>query len=170
MNPSSLRLSSPLFCLILAACGGHSPTSPGPTDSYSLSTSLTNNTGAATIVDAQIIIDKVVVYDSCPPQYQSPTLDTNGDPDGFVCVAPPVASVPLVSSGAIGPGNHQLIMLLSQISPNAQLNPYTMAAFNIVIHSPTGALLKTISLPSQTATLGPGSNGGPREILYGFSF
>jgi len=50
------------------------------------------------------------------------------------------------------------------------LNPYQVSSFTITIRRESGAVLKTISLPSATAILGPGANAGPRTIAYSFSF
>ncbi|HXO20026.1 MAG TPA: hypothetical protein VOA87_08895 [Thermoanaerobaculia bacterium] len=43
---------------------------------------------------------------------------------------------------------------------------YNVMAFDVVIYDRSGKVLKTISLPSQSARLG----GGRRSIVYSFSF
>jgi len=171
----STRLAFAAVAVLLSVAAGSRPGFRSPTaaadfpDLYSFSTSLTNLTGAATIVDAQVILDNVVVVDSCPPADQSPELDGDLNIVGYDCSAPPAAAVALAGSGAIGPGGHQLVVLLSAISQQATLSAYQVSAFTITIRQQSGAALKTINLPSEAAVLGPGANGGPRTIVYTFS-
>src|SRR5262249_50756871 len=114
MRGKAILVLAAISLVLLMACSGGSghgatgPTSPGNVVMYSLSTSLTNNTGAATIVDAQIIVDKVVVYDSCPPSEEDPQLGPDGTILDFICDAPAVSRVPLMASGPINTGPHTL--------------------------------------------------------------
>jgi hypothetical protein len=156
-----------LFLLIGCSGGSHgTPASPGNVFKYTLSTTLTNQTGAATIVDAQILIDNVVVGDSCPPADEQPDQNNDG---GSSCSAPPLPSVQIAATGTIGSGAHTLVMLLSSISNQSFLNSYQLAAIAIPIRDASGKVTETITIPSQTATLGPGNNGGPRTITVQFT-
>ena len=161
-----LALAAVGLVLVAGCSGGGHPTAPGSVFQYSFSTTLTNLTGAATIGDAQIAIDGNTVGDSCPPADESP--DQSGD-GGFSCDAPPMSSVQIASSGPINAGSHTLEMLLSQISSTSTLNPYRLSAITMPIRDSTGKVTETITIPSQTATLGPGHNGGPRTIVVQFT-
>ena len=51
-------------------------------DAFSLTTNMSNSSGEPTILDAQIIVDRVVVADSCPEEDQFPDFDADGNQAG----------------------------------------------------------------------------------------
>jgi len=131
---------------------------------FSMSTSLSNTSGAATIGDAEILIDNNVVADSCPPG----DLEQNTDPEGNVlsasCIAPGVSAVTLSAMGNIGPGNHSLLVFISQQATSLAPSPYAVKAFTFRVSDATGHLIKSISLPAQSANLAVG-----QSIVYEIS-
>ncbi|HXO19874.1 MAG TPA: hypothetical protein VOA87_08110 [Thermoanaerobaculia bacterium] len=106
---------------------------------------------------------------SCPPADLSPDVDGDGDGDGdivgYSCNAPAVSFVPFNTGGSIGPGTHRLEFFMSSQTTGGTPTPYNVTAFNFVIYDRSGKVLKTISQPSQTASLGSGGS-----IFYSFSF
>jgi uncharacterized protein YceK len=115
---------------------------------FTLSTTMSNSAGAATILDAQLLIDNNVVADSCPEEYVYPVIDSDGNVT-YSCNAPAVATADLSASGHIGPGMHTLWFFMS--SETARSQPYTVKAFTIQVFDPSGHLSKSIDLPTQSA-------------------
>jgi hypothetical protein len=158
-------LAATLAALCMGACGGGSggPTMPSGADTYRLSATMKNASGAETIFDATIRLDGFTVADSCLRNLQ-PITDSDGNVIGYYCDAPPAATVAFIAGGSIGPGSHRLeFYLVSQ----AQAVPatYTVPAFKLVVNGPDGKLLTTVNLPSQTASIGAGGS-----ISYTVSF
>lgn len=115
---------------------------------FSLSTTMSNSTGAPTILDAQLLIDNNVEADSCPPEDVYPETDPDGNVTYF-CNAPAVAAVNLSASDHIGPGTHTLLFFISGETSRSP-TPYTVQAFTIQVFDPGGHLSKSISLPAQS--------------------
>ncbi len=129
---------------------------------FSLSTNLSNSTGTPTLVDAQILIDNVVVADSCPQQYEFPQTDGDGNITYF-CEAPASSTVNLGTGGHIGPGLHTLLFFISSQTASAP-TPYTVMTFSLQVNDAQGNPLKTLSLPAQSAILRAG-----QSIVYEIS-
>lgn len=158
-----------LAALGMAGCNGLRSLTEPPDDvgltgpyTFSLSTSLRNTAGDATVIDAQILIDDVVVADSCPPLDEVPQTDGDGNVTDF-CEAPAAAAVNLGTGGHIGPGLHTVLFFISSQTSSAP-TPYTVAAFNIQVNDAKGNPLKTLSLPAQSASLRAG-----QSIVYQIS-
>ncbi len=151
----------------LTGCNSRSPTEPagppvpvglsGP-DKYSLTTTMTNTSGAATLSDGQILIDNVVVADSCPNADLNPEVDGDGNIIGYFCTKGASTSAILSAAGAIGPGSHTLRFFISEQTTAYAPTPYTVAAFTIGVRDTTGKLLKSVNLPAQTANLKVGDS------------
>jgi len=149
----------------LTGCNLLSPTDPGGglsgPDRYSLTTTMTNTPGVANLDEVQIYIDGNIVMDSCSnfdPQY-----DSDGNIVSDLCIDGSFASMTLSAAGSIGPGSHSMGFFISQTTGPSH-GTYTVAAFTIEVRDANGALLKSISLPAQTASLGTGGS-----IRYAFS-
>jgi len=151
----------------LTGCNSRSPTEPagppvpaglsGP-DKYSLTTTLANTSGTATLDDGQILIDNVVVEDSCPNADLELQFDGDGNIIGSFCTAGPSNSVYLSAAGNIGPGSHTMRFFISEQTTAYSPTPYTVAAFTIEVRDASGKLLKSINLPAQTANLKVGDS------------
>ncbi len=143
----------------LAGCNGlRSLTEPpdgltGP-DIYSLSTSLSNSSGAPTILEDQILIDNDVVADSCPADDLFPQTDSDGNILSYDCTAPAASTVALGSEGRIGPGTHRVRFFLNYQTTTSTPTPYTVMAFTFQVSDTKGNLIKSISLPAQSARIG----------------
>lgn len=129
---------------------------------FSLSTSLSNTAGVPTVIDAQILIDNVVVADSCPQQNEFPQTDGDGNVTYF-CEAPASAAVNLGTGGHIGPGLHTVLFFISSQTTSTPV-PYTVMAFSIQVNDAQGNPLKTLNLPAQSASLRAG-----QSIVYQIS-
>jgi hypothetical protein len=149
----------------LLGCVPPTPVLEGP-DTITLSTTITNDSGTANIVDAQIILDSVQVDESCPADL-SPETDANGNITGEDCSAAPSTSESLTAMSSIGPGSHRLEFHLLTLTAPVQPAPYTVAGFTVQVYDMGGNLLKTIRLPAQTATLGSTDSW---SIFYSFGF
>lgn len=153
-----------LAAFSLTGCNLLSPTEPGGDlsgpDRYRLTTTMTNTSGVANLDEVQIFIDGNMVMDSCSnfdPQYD------NNDNVSYLCTDGSVASLSLSAAGSIGPGSHSMGFSITQTSGPSN-GIYTVAAFTIEVRDANGALLKSISLPAQTASLGTGGS-----IKYSFT-
>jgi hypothetical protein len=172
MRLNGILLAATLLpALVMAACG-HArsitePASParltGPY-TFSLSTSLSNTSGAPTINDAQILIDNNVEADSCPPGDLEQLTDPDGNVIGASCIAPGTSAVTLSATGNIGPGSHSLLVFISQQSTGFSPTPYSVKAFTFQVTDATGHLIKSVNLPAQTASLAVG-----QSIAYTFT-
>jgi hypothetical protein len=151
-----------LAALGMTGCNGLRSLTEPPDDgltgpyTFSLSTNLSNSTGTPTVIDAQILIDNVVVADSCPQQDEFPQTDGDGNVTYF-CEAPASAEVNLGTGGHIGPGMHTVLFFISSQTASAP-TPYTVAAFSIQVNDAQGKPLKTLSLPAQSAALRAGQS------------
>ncbi|HEY0555507.1 MAG TPA: hypothetical protein VGG20_14695 [Thermoanaerobaculia bacterium] len=153
----------------LAGCNGLRSLTEPPDDegltgpyTFSLSTNLSNTAGTPTIIDAQILIDNIVVADSCPQQDEGSQTDGDGNITYF-CEAPASAEVDLGTGGHIGPGMHTVLFFISSQTASAP-TPYTVMAFSIQVNDAQGNPLKTLSLPAQSASLRAG-----QSIVYQIS-
>jgi len=130
---------------------------------FSLSTNLSNTAGVPTVIDAQILIDNVVVADSCPQQDEFPQTDGDGNITYF-CEAPASGAVNLGTGGHIGPGMHTIRFFISSQTGGNTPTPYIVMAFSIQVNDAQGNPLKTLSLPAQSASLRAG-----QSIVYEIS-
>jgi hypothetical protein len=152
-----------LAALGLAGCHSlRTPTEPPPLEgltgpySFSLSTTIRNSAGAATLVNGQILIDNFVVAESCPQEDLFPQLDPDGNVIGFLCYAPATSRATLSVNGHIGPGSHTILFFISdQILDHA---PYTVMAFTFQVKDGQGNPIKSISLPTQSGDLASGQS------------
>jgi hypothetical protein len=133
----------------------------GP-DTFSLTTNMSNSTGDATILDAQILIDNNVVADSCPAGDDFPDFDPDGNQVGSSCSAPAVPTATLSTAGHIGPGTHTMRFFMS--SETTTRAPYSVLPFTIRVIDQNGVHLPDINLPGQSGTLGSGGS-----IVYSFT-
>jgi hypothetical protein len=143
----------------MAGCNGlRSLTEPpdGLTGPYtfSMATSMSNSSGAPTILEAQIIIDNDVVADSCPEEDLIPQTDADGNIVSYDCTAPAASTVTLSTEGHIGPGTHRVRFFLSSQTTTSTPTPYTVMAFTFRVCDAKGNLIKSISLPAQSARIG----------------
>jgi len=151
-------LAAALVALGMAGCHGGSLPTEGLTGSFkfSFSTVMSNTSGVASIEHAQTFVDNVPVADSCPPKDQESEYDANGNVVSILCAAPKMAIVNFSAVNQIGPGNHTLRFAISQQTTNSSPSPYRVAAFHFVVTDASGALVKDISLPTQTGNLAAG--------------
>jgi hypothetical protein len=156
--PRNALLAVLLLALSLGGCGGGSSPTEGTVASlqFSLSTTLTNTAGIATIQDAQVRLDNAVKMDSCPRGATEPQYDANGKVIGFDCVFKGAATVTLSAADRIGSGSHTLLFFISQQTTNHSPSPYRISAFTIQITDIQGKPVKTISLPAQSGNLASG--------------
>jgi hypothetical protein len=133
----------------------------GP-DTFSLTTNMSNSTGDATILDAQILIDNNVVADSCPAGDDFPDFDPDGNQVGSSCSAPAVPTATLSTAGHIGPGTHTMRFFMS--SETTTRAPYTVLPFTVRVIDQNGVHLPDINLPGQSGTLASGGS-----IVYSFT-
>jgi len=159
-------LAVPLLVAVLLGGCDPGPTGPEGPDTFTLHTTMSNVSGAATILDAQILVDNFVEAESCPAGELTPDVDADGNIVGYTCNAPAVSSAAFDVGGNIGPGSHRLEFFMSSQTTGGTDTRYNVMAFDVVIYDRGGKVLKTISLPSQSARLG----GGQRSIVYSFSF
>jgi hypothetical protein len=161
---SFAAFAAALAALCVGGCGGGGgPTMPEGPDTFTVSASMRNASGSPTILEATIRLDGLTVADSCL-RYLQPITDSDGNVIGYSCEAPPAATVTLSGGGNISPGSHRLefyMALPAQAAPAL----YTVPPFNLVVKGSGGKPLQTISLPSQTASLGAGGS-----IVYMVSF
>jgi hypothetical protein len=129
----------------------------GP-DTFSLTTNMSNSTGDATILDAQILIDNNVVADSCPDADEFPDFDPDGNQVGTSCSAPAVATATLSTAGHIGPGTHTMRFFISSQTTNYTRTPYTVLPFTIRVVDQNGVHLPDINLAGQAASLQVGGS------------
>jgi|GEM_PF-4933514 len=121
---------------------------------FSFSTTLSNTSGAATILEAQVIIDNDVVADSCPPEDLFPETDADGNILSYSCSAPAVATVAFSPGGHIGPGTHRVRFFLNSQTTTSTPTSYAVMAFTLQVNDAKGNPLKSISLPAQTGRIG----------------
>jgi hypothetical protein len=155
-----------LVTLLCALIGCSGPTIPGGPDTFTLQTTMDNTSGAATILDAQILYDNLVIADSCPQNDQYPITDVDGNILGDGCTAPPVRTVAFSAGNNTAPGSHHLDFFMSSQSTAGTPTPYQVAAFTLTIVGSGGKVIKTIPLPAMSGSLG----GGRGSITYIFSF
>jgi hypothetical protein len=141
-----------------------SPASLAGPYTFSMSTTLSNTSGTPTIVDAEVLIDNNVEADSCPPGDRELDTDPDGNVISFSCTAPAVAAVTLSTGGHIGPGMHTMLFFISSQTAGSSPTPYTVMAFTFQVSGANGNLIKSISLPSQSANLAIG-----QSIVYTFT-
>ena len=129
----------------LWAVGGcsnsNSPTS-GSAFMVVITATITNTANAATITEAQLIVD--------------------GGTASIIDPSPAAATGVLGTSGQAGSGPHTMAVAITgqTTSPSS----YTVSLASVQVFDLNRTLLKTIMLPNQTATLGTGSSIG-----YSFS-
>ena len=143
-----MRLKQALVAVMLAgtwAMGCSNSNSPTSSNSFTLAVNvnLANTANVATITDAQLVIDGATAV--------------------IFSQATPVASAPLGTTGQAGGGPHSLQVLLVGQTTSTPTS-YTVASATIQVFDLNRTLLKTITLPNQTAVLGTGSS-----ISYSFS-
>ena len=143
-----MRLKQALVAVMLAgmwALGCSNSNSPTSSNAFTLAVNvnLANTANVATITDAQLIVDGATAV--------------------IFSQAAPVASAPLGTTGQAGAGPHTMQILLTRQSTSSPMS-YTVAQATIQIFELNQTLLKTITLPTQTAAL---VNGG--SISYSFS-
>jgi len=123
--------------LALAACGGggHSPTTPAGSTTI-FSTVLLDQQFAATILDAKLVVDGVVVAESASTVAASVTI--------------------LAGQGSLSSGHHTLSVVIAAqtVSPSA----YTALAPDISIFDASGTRIKDIKLTDRSATLATGQS------------
>jgi hypothetical protein len=146
----------------MAGCNGlRSLTEPpdGLTGPYifSMSTSLSNTAGTPTLLDAQLVIDRNNLADSCPQQYIVAQPDSDGNIT-FDCQAPAVSAVTLSWEGKIGGGTHTILFFISSQTTGASPSPYTVAAFTFQVRDAQGNLIKSIRLPTQSGNFANGQS------------
>ncbi len=125
----------------LGCSGSNSPTSSGAF-MLVLNVSVANTAMAATITDAQLVVDGATAV--------------------LFSVAVPAASAALNTSGQAGTGPHTMAVVIS--GQTASPTSYTVATATIQVFDLNRTLLKTIMLPTQTAVLATGGS-----INYSFS-
>jgi hypothetical protein len=125
-----------LFALLIAACGGggHSPTAPAGFTTFA--TVLLNQNFAATIGDAKLVVDGVVVGDSAS------TI--------------PASTVILVGMGNLGAGHHPLSVVIAAQTDSP--SPYTTLAPDISFFDPSGTRIRELKLPDRSASLATGQS------------
>jgi len=125
----------------LGCSNSNSPTS-GSAFMVVISATITNTAMAATITEAQLIVD--------------------GGTASIVAPSPAASTQTLGTSGQAGSGPHTMAVTITgqTTSPNS----YTVSAATVQVFDLNRTLLKTITLPNQTAVLGTGSS-----ISYSFS-
>jgi uncharacterized protein YceK len=132
---------------------------------FSMSTSLSNTSGTPTILDAQLLIDSNVVADSCPEEDLFPQTDADGNVTSYFCTAPATFAVTLSAEGHIGPGRHTMMLFfISSQTVDRAPTPYAVMAFTFQVSDAKGNLIKSISLPTQSANL-----AGGQSIVYEIS-
>jgi hypothetical protein len=134
-------LAAALAVLCAAGCHGNGPTAPGPTDTFRLRATMSSTDGTATMVDAGVALDGQVVASSCG------AVDSDGN-----CLTPAVSTYTFVGGGGIAPGMHTLLFFVDSQTTGRPVT-YTVSPFAVLIYDQNGKLLKTVSLPAQTATL-----------------
>lgn len=142
-----MRLKQALVAVTLAGMwalgcsNSNSPTS-GSAFMLVLNVSLANTAKAATITDAQLVVDgaTAVIFASTTP----------------------AASATLNTSGQAGTGPHSVVVVIT--GQTSTPNSYTVAMPTIQVFDLNRTLLKTIMLPTQTAVLATGG-----MISYSFS-
>jgi hypothetical protein len=122
-------------------CGYKSPTS-GDAFSLVLTVPVANTAKAATITDAQLVVD--------------------GATEVLFAQTTAAASTTLSTSGQAGAGPHTLAVVIT--GQTASPTSYTVASATIQVFDLNRTLLKTIMLPTQTAVLATGGS-----ISYSFS-
>jgi len=152
----------------LTGCNLLSPTEPGDNglsgpDKFSLTATMTDTSGTPSLNEIQIIIDGNIVADSCSSS--DPQYDGDGNIIDYICADGSTVSLTLSAASPIGPGSHTVKIFVSQSTQydHAPRGPYSVAAFTIEVNGADGKLLKTISLPAQTAA------GGAFSVSYPFT-
>jgi hypothetical protein len=135
-----------LAIMLVASCAlgctrSNSPTASGDFQ-LAINVTLANTAKAATIQQAQLLVDGATVVIS------SPTA--------------PAASVVLNVTGTATPGPHTLAILI--VAQTSTPTSYTVTTPTIQVFDLNAKLLKTITLPTTTATLATGGT-----ISYSFS-
>jgi len=143
-----MRLKQALVAVMLAgmwALGCSNSNSPTASNSFTLAinVNLNNTANAATITDAQMVVDGATAV--------------------IFSQSTPVASAPLGTTGQAGGGPHSLQVLLVGQTTSTPTS-YTVAGATIMVFDLNRTLLKTITLPTETANL---VNGG--SISYTFT-
>jgi hypothetical protein len=143
-----MRLKQALVAVMLAglcALGCSNSNSPTASNSFTLAinVNLNNTANAATITDAQLVVDGATAV--------------------IFSQATPVASAPLGTTGQAGGGAHSMQVLLVGQTTSTPTS-YTVANATVMVFDLNRTLLKTITLPTETANL---VNGG--SISYTFS-
>ena len=122
-------------------CSGSSPTSSGAF-MLVLNAGVANTAMAATITEAQLVVDGATAVVFLP--------------------AAPAASTTFSTSGQAGTGPHTMAVVIT--GQTTTPNSYTVATPSIQVFDLNRTLLKTIMLPTQTAVLATGGS-----ISYSFS-
>jgi len=142
-----MRLKQASLAVMLAgmwALGCSSSNSPTSSSGFQLiiTASLANTANAATITEAQLLVDgaTAVVFSQSTP----------------------AASANLTVTGSAGSGAHTLQFVIS--AQTSSPNSYTTAMPAVQVFNQNGSLLKTILLPTETAVLATGGT-----INYSFS-
>jgi hypothetical protein len=143
MKLRRVSLAALLLGLPVLGCHGNSPTSASSGFQIAIIASLANSTMAPTIVEAQVLLDGVVVE----------------DPGTEAAPAPLVTFTP-IGFAAAGPHTLQLQIVDQTTSPNN----YTVAMPFIRVFDLSGTLLKNIQLSTESASLATGGT-----INYSFS-
>jgi hypothetical protein len=132
------------------ACHG-GPTSPKPPDTFKLVATITNDSGAANMIDAEASIDAAVVSSSCQ-------ADALGN-----CQNDPVATFNFSGIGNIGPGAHTIEFIVYQSTTSRPVT-YTISGCTLQVFDENGKLLRNFTFPPLTQTVNFGA-----EMYYSFT-
>lgn len=125
-----------LVFLLLGACGGggHSPTAPAGFTTFT--TVLLNQDLAATIEDAKVVLDGVVVAESAATS--------------------PASQVIFFGMGDLSAGHHTLSVVIA--AQTTSPNPYTVLAPDISFFDASGARTRDIKLANGSRSLATGQS------------
>jgi hypothetical protein len=125
--------------LAFTACHG-GPTSPKPGDTFKLVGTMSNASGGANMVDAEVSVDNGTVFSTCD-------MDATGQ-----CINSAVATFAFTGLGSIGPGNHTISFIVFESTTSHPVT-YTISGCDLQVFDQTGKLLKNISFPTLTQTV-----------------
>jgi len=141
MRLRNVPLTVMLAALCALRCNGGSSTSPTGFQ-LAITVALQNSAQAATILDAQLVIDGVLVQET-----------TESDPASLA---------QLVSTGFLVAGSHSLSVVIA--AQTSTPNNYTSPSPDIRVFDLNGNLVKELRLATQSANLATGQG-----ISYSFS-
>jgi hypothetical protein len=126
----------------LGGCSNSNSPTSGSAFMLVISATVTNTAMASTITEAQLIVDSGTASIAAPPL--------------------PASTETLGTSGQAGPGPHT--MAVSITGQTTSPTSYTVSLATVQVFDLNRTLLKTITLPNQTAVLATGGS-----ISYSFS-